>query len=133
MTLLAPGEFSRLLFGALLSSGKLRFECFHMRLKRPDDLIGEPAFVRDACALSATVPGPIDIVPALGGPNSGSFIVSEGLLPPASLGPLPDGLGRNAQEFGGLPVGKPLARQIVPAPETSDAIMPRRSKDLTSP
>jgi hypothetical protein len=27
---------------------------------------------------------------------------------------LPNRLGRHAQQFGGLPVGKPLARQIVP-------------------
>jgi hypothetical protein len=130
VTLLTRGEFGRLLFGALLRGNELRLERFDMGLKRSDDLVGEPPFVRDAGAPSATLGGPIDFVPALRGPNPGSFVVSKRLLPPAAFGALPDGLGRHAQEFGGLPVGKPLARQIVPRPKTSDAIMPRRGGTL---
>src|ERR1700722_10010593 len=125
MTRLARGEFGRLLFGALLSSGKLRLERFDVGFKRSDDLISQCSFVDDAGAQSAIVRDPNEIVPALRGPNPRSLIVSERLLPPAALGPLPDRLSRHAQQFGRLPVGKPLARQNCPqSVKTSDPLAP---------
>ena len=116
MARLARGEFGRLLFGALLGGGELRLERLDMGFQRPDDLIGERPFVQNAGAQGAIVRDPNDIVPTLGRPNPRSLVVSERLLPTAALRPLPDGLGRHAQQFGRLPVGKPLARQIVPRP-----------------
>jgi hypothetical protein len=114
MTHLACGEFGRLLFGALLSGGKLGLERFDMGFERSYDLIGECAFIHDARPERAIVRDPNDIVPTLWRSNPRSLVVSERLLPPSALGPLPDRLGRHAQQFGRLPVGKPLARQIVP-------------------
>ena len=114
MARLARGEFGRLFLGAQLSGGKLRPERFNMGFERPYDLVGERAFVHNAGAQRAVVRDPNDIVPTFGRPNPRSLVVSERLLPTATFRPLANRLGRHAQQFGGLPVGKPVARQIVP-------------------
>ena len=114
MPRLARGKFGPLLFGAKLGSRKLRLERFDMGFERPDDLIGQRAFIRIPEALRAAV-NPSAIVPTLGWSNPRALVVSKRLLPTATLRPLANRLGRHAQQFGGLPVGKPLARQIVPS------------------
>ena len=133
MPRLARGKFGHLLFGAKLSSRKLRLERFDMGFKRPDDLIDQRSFIRIPEALS-TAANPNAIVPTLGRSDPRALVVSERLLPMAALRPLANRLGRHAQQFGGLPVGKPLARQIVPGrldvgPRRSSV---RRGKDFSS-
>lgn len=117
MARLARSELGRLLFGAMLGRRKLRLEGFDMGFERSNDLIGQRSFVRKTRPQAATVRKPRKIVPTLRRTNPRSLIVSERLLPPAALGPLPNRLGRYAQQFGGLPVGKPLARQNCPPPK----------------
>jgi hypothetical protein len=113
MPRLARGKFGRLLFGALLGGRKLRLERIDVGFERSDDLVRKRSFIRTPEDMSMAV-DPRDVVPTLRWPNSRSLIVSERLLPSAALGALPNRLGRDAQQFGGLPVGKPVARQIVP-------------------
>jgi hypothetical protein len=113
MPRLARGKFGRLLFGPLLGRRKLRLERIDVGFERSDDVIRQRSFIRIPKALRTAV-HPHDVVPALRRPNSRSLVVSERLLPMATLRPLADRLGRHAQQFGGLPVGKPVARQIVP-------------------
>jgi hypothetical protein len=113
MARFARGKFSRLLFGPMLGGRNLCLKRCDMGFERSDHLIGQCSFVRITGTLSATV-NRNDILPALRRTNSRPFIVSKRLLPLATLCPLPDRLGRYPQKFGGLPVGKPLARQIVP-------------------
>jgi hypothetical protein len=84
-----------------------------MGFEHSDDLIGQRSFIGIPGVLGAAI-NPNAIVPTLGRPNPRSLIVAERLLPSATLGALPNRLGRHAQQFGGLPVGKPVARQIVP-------------------
>ena len=110
---LPRGKFGRLLFGPLLRGGKLHLERFDMGFKRSDDLTGERSFIRIAGALSAAI-DPNAVVPTLWRPDPRTLVVSECLLPLAAPGPLADRLGRHAQQVRRLPVGKPLARQIVP-------------------
>jgi hypothetical protein len=110
---LARGKFGRLLFSALLSGRQLRLERIDVGFERSDDLIRKRSFIRTSETMSAAV-NPTDFVPTLRRPNPRSLVVSERLLPMATLRPLADRLGRHAQQFGGLPVGKPVARQIVP-------------------
>jgi hypothetical protein len=119
MPRLARGKFGRLLFGALLGRRKLRLERIDVGFERSDDLIGKRSFIGIPEALSVAV-NPSDIVPTLGRANSRSLIVSERLLPSATLGTLPNRLGRDAQQVRRLPVRKPLARQIAPVGKTSD-------------
>jgi hypothetical protein len=113
MARLAGSEFGRLLFGPLLSGLNLSSERFDMGFEGSNELVGKRSFIRIAEALSATV-SPRAVVPTDRWPNPRSLVVSERLLPLAALRPLPNRLGRHAQQFGGLPVGKPVARQIVP-------------------
>ena len=113
MPRLARGKFGRLLFGAMLGGRKLRLERIDVAFERSDDLIRKRSFVRTPEAMSTAV-NPSDVVPTLRWPNPRSLVVSECLLPMATLRPLANRLGRHAQQFGGLPVGKPVARQIVP-------------------
>jgi hypothetical protein len=110
---LARGKFGRLLFDALLSGRQLRLERIDVGFERSDDLTRKRSFIRTSETMSAAV-NPTDFVPTLRRPNPRSLVVSERLLPMATLRPLADRLGRHAQQFGGLPVGKPVARQIVP-------------------
>jgi hypothetical protein len=106
-------KFGRLLFGPLVGGRNLSLERFDMRFERPDDLVRQRSFIRIAGGPSPAIQ-PSAVVPALGRPNSRPFVVSKRLLPLATLGPLSDRLGRHVQEVRRLPVGKPLARQIVP-------------------
>jgi hypothetical protein len=110
---LARGEFGCLLFHPMLGCRELRLKCFDMGFECSDDLIGQRPLIRIPGTLDAAI-DPSDIVPAIRWPNSRSLVVSEGLLPKATLRPLANRLGRHAQQFGGLPVGKPLARQNRP-------------------
>ena len=110
---LARGKFGRLLFDAVLSGRQLRLERIDVGFERSDDLTRKRSFIRTSETMSAAV-NPTDFVPTLRRPNPRSLVVSERLLPMATLRPLADRLGRHAQQFGGLPVGKPVARQIVP-------------------
>jgi hypothetical protein len=84
-----------------------------MGFEGSDKLVGERSFVKMSDALGAAV-NPRAVVPTGRWPDPRSLVVSERLLPLAALRPLPNRLGRHAQQFGGLPVGKPLARQFVP-------------------
>jgi len=113
MPRLARGKFGCMLFGALLGGRKLRLERIDVGFERSDDLIGKRSFVRTPEAMSTAV-NPSDVVPTLWWPYPRSLVVSECLLPMATLRPLANRLGRHAQQFGGLPVGKPVAGQIVP-------------------
>jgi hypothetical protein len=113
MPRLARGKFGRLLLGALLGDRKLRLERIDVGFERSDDLIRQRSFIRTSETMSAAV-NRHDVVPALRRPNPRSLVVSECLLPTATLRPLANRLGRHAQQFGGLPVGKPVAGQIVP-------------------
>jgi hypothetical protein len=119
MARLTCGKLGRLLFGPLLGGRKLRLERIDMRFERPDDLIGQRSFIRIPEALRAAIHAS-GVVPTLRRPDPRALIVSERLLPSAALGPLSDRFGRHAQQFGGLSVGKPLARQIAPVGKTSD-------------
>ena len=113
MPRLAGGKFGRLLFGALLGGRQLRLERIDVGFERSDDLIRKRSFIRTPEAMSTAV-NPSAVVPTLRWPNPRSLVVSERLLPSAALGALPNRLSRDAQQFGGLPVGKPVARHIVP-------------------
>jgi hypothetical protein len=110
---LARGKFGRMLFDALLGGRKLRLERIDVGFEGSDDLIRQRSFIRTPEAMSTAV-NPSDVVPTLRWPNPRALVVSECLLPMATLRPLANRLGRHAQQFGGLPVGKPVARQIVP-------------------
>jgi hypothetical protein len=132
MARLARSELRRLLFGPMLGRRKLSLERFDMGFEHSDDLIGERSFLRISEALGVAV-DPRAVVPPIRRSNSRPLIVSERLLPMAALRPLADRLGRHAQQFGGLPVGKPLARQI--APRLQDVglrLIPRRNMNLSS-
>jgi hypothetical protein len=113
MPRLACGKFGRLLLGTQLGGRKLRLERVDVAFERSDDLIRKRSFIRTPEAMSTAV-NPSDVVPTLRWPNPCSLVVSECLLPTATLRPLANRLGRHAQQFSGLPVGKPVARQIVP-------------------
>jgi hypothetical protein len=113
MSSLTRGKFGRLLLGPLLGGHKLRLERLDMGFEHSDELIGQRSFIGIAGALSAAV-NPSHVVPTLGRSNSRPLIVSKRLLPTATLRPLANRLGRHAQQFGGLPVCKPVACQIVP-------------------
>jgi hypothetical protein len=113
MQRLTRSKFGRLLFGALLGGRELRLERIDMGFERSDDLIRQRSFIRTPESMSAAV-NPSDVLPTLRWPNPRSLVVPECLLPTATLRPLANRLGRHAQQFGGLPVGKPVARQIVP-------------------
>ena len=130
MARLARGEFGRLFFRSMLGGRKLRLERFDMGFERSDELIGQRPFIRIPGALGAAI-DPSDIVPAIRRPNSRSLVVSERLLPKAALRPLADRLGRHAQQFGGLPVGKPLARQNRPPPVRRRTAPPARGAART--
>jgi hypothetical protein len=134
MTRLARCEFGRLPFGPLLSGRNLGFERFNMGFEGSDELAGQRSFIRIAEALSAAV-SPRAGVPTGRWPNPRSLVVSKRLLPLAALRPLANRVGRHAQQFGGLPVGKPLARQFAPVGEDVGpprAMIPRRIKDFKS-
>lgn len=113
MPRLARGEFDRLLFGALLGGRELPLERIDVGFERSDDLIRQRSFIRAPKAMSAAI-NPSGVVPTLRWPNPRSLVVTERLLPTATFRPLANRLGRHAQQFGGLPVGEPVARQIVP-------------------
>jgi hypothetical protein len=134
MARLARCEFGRLPFGPLLGGLNLGFERFDMGFEGSDELAGKRSFIRIAEALSAAV-SPRAVVPTGRWPNPRSLVVSERLLPLAALRPLANRLGRHPQQFGGLPVGKPLARQFAPVGEDvgpPHAMIPRRIKDFKS-
>ena len=92
---LARGKFGRLFFGPLLGGRKLRLERIDMGFEHSDDLIGQRSFIGIPRARGAAV-NPNAIVPTLGRPNPRSLIVAERLLPSATLGALPNRLGRHA-------------------------------------
>jgi hypothetical protein len=134
MARFARSEFGRLLFGPLLGGLNLGFERFDMGFEGPDELVGERSFIKISETWGAAV-SPRAVVPTLRWPNPRSLVVSERLLPLAALRPLANRLGRHAQQFGGLPVGKPLARQFAPVGEDVGpprAMIPRRIKDFKS-
>jgi len=113
MPRLARGKFGRLLFSPLLGGRKLRLERIDVGFQGSDNLIRQRPFIGIPEVLRTAV-HPNAIVPTVGRPNPRSLVVSECLLPMAALRPLANRLGRHPQQFGGLPVGKPVARQIVP-------------------
>jgi hypothetical protein len=113
MTRLARSEFGRLLFGPLFGGLNLGFERLDMGFEGSDELVGERSFIKISQALTTAV-SPRAVVPTGRWPNPRPLVVSERLLPLSALRPLANRLGRHAQQFGGLPVGKPLARQFVP-------------------
>jgi hypothetical protein len=123
MARLACCEFGRLPFGPVLGGLNLGFERFDMGFEGSDELAGKRSFIRIAEALSAAV-SPRAVVPTGRWPNPRSLVVSERLLPLAALRPLANRVGRHAQQFGGLPVGKPLTRQFAPVVKTSDPLAP---------
>jgi hypothetical protein len=135
MARLARCEFCRLLFRSLFGGPNLGFERFDMGFQGSDELAGKRSFIRIAEALSAAV-SPRAVVPTGRWPNPRSLVVSERLLPLAALRPLANRLGRHPQQFGGLPVGKPLARQFAPVNEDVGpprTVIPRRTKTLNQP
>ena len=95
MPRLARGKFGHLLFGALLGGRKLRLKRIDVGFERADDLIRKRSFIRTPEAMSAAV-NPRDVVPTLRWPNPRSLVISEGLLPTATLRPLANRLGRHA-------------------------------------
>jgi hypothetical protein len=114
---------------------RIRPSVFRRAAQRPYDLIGKRAFAHNAVARSAVVRDSSKIVPTFGRPNPRSLVVSQRLLPPAALGPLPDRIGRHAQQLGRLPVGKPLTRQNVPRRSrrrTPSRRHDRRGRDFNS-
>jgi hypothetical protein len=113
MARLARGEFGRLLFGPLLGGRKLCLERFYVGFEHANDLIGQRSLIRIAETLSVAI-RPNSVIPALRRPDPRAFVIPERLLPTAALRPLANRLSRHAQQFGGLSVSKPLARQIVP-------------------